>query len=92
MSGFKSRPAKGTARKHNRPLANLDLTGITREWRKVKVQDLVEDDIVAGMGLVQAVTFMFDTNEVMLTVGYPNPKAEFVTADELLFAFVAKEN
>jgi hypothetical protein len=89
-AGFKSKPTKG--RTFSRPVADLDLTGVTREWRMVKVQDLQEDDIVSGMGLVQAVAFMFDTNEIMLTVGYPDVKAKFLGRDELVFAFVEKEN
>jgi len=90
-AGFKSRSAKGRV-DLSRPVVDLNRTIVDREWRNLQVQDLAEGDTVAGMGLVQAVTFMFDTHEIMLTVGYPEAKAKFFSEGEILFAFVKKEN
>lgn len=87
-AGFKNKSVKPDL---SRPSVDLDRTGITREWRHTPVQDLVEGDIVSGMGQIVAVQPTCRETEIVLEVGVPDSKIVFVNYGDVFFAFVKKE-
>lgn len=73
----------------SRPVTTL--TGVTREWRHVKVQDLQEDDIVSGMGKVRSAVLSTCNGQITVCAGYPDDAYYFIDEDTEVFAFVEKE-
>lgn len=88
MAGFKNKAVRPDL---SRPVADLDRTGITREWRDVEAQDLAEGDIVAGFGVVVS-TQPTCRDEVALEVGKPNANMLWLNKTDIVKAFVKKGN
>lgn len=89
-AGFKSRPAKGRV-DLSRPVADLNVTGITRQWRDIQVQDVQEGDTIAGMGVVLTVLSTC-RGEVFVEAGIPESKTHKLEETTVVKAFVKKEN
>ena len=89
-AGFKSRPAKGRV-DLSRPVADLNVTGITRQWRDIQAQDVQEGDTVAGMGVVLTV-LPTCRGEVFIEAGIPESKTHMLEETTVVKAFVKKEN
>jgi len=89
MAGFKNKRVKPNLR---RPSVDLDRTGILREWKSVKVQDLEEDDIVAGMGRVLMGVLPTCDGQMAIHAGDPDDKFYFMDENDEVLAFVKKEN
>jgi hypothetical protein len=85
-AGFRNKTVKPDL---SRPKVDLDRTGVTREWRDVEVQDLVQGDTVAGMGVVVSTTPTC-RGEIVLEVGLPATKTHFINESDILKAFVKK--
>jgi hypothetical protein len=87
-AGFKNKKVKPDL---SRPSVDLDRTGITREWRDVEVQDLLEGDIVAGMGVVVWLQPTCD-GEMVIEAGLPETVTYYITSPAKVLAFVKKES
>lgn len=87
--GFKNKKVRPDL---SRPVADLNVTGVTREWRHVKVQNLQEDDIVSGMGKVRMSVLETCDGQITVCAGYPEDKFYFIDIDTDVFAFVEKGN
>jgi len=89
MAGFKAKKAK--LPNGARPSVDFDRTHADREWKDVKAHQLDIDDIVAGMGVV---LFVGTTcrDEIVIEAGKPDSKDYFLDRDQVVKAFVKKEN
>jgi hypothetical protein len=86
MGHFKAKPPKTG---FNRPTATGS-SGIDRVWKTVPIRDLVEGDIIAGMGIVKYVAPTCRADEYYLEAG--EVVDEIFDAEEQVFAFVRKES
>jgi hypothetical protein len=75
----------------NRPSIDLDRTTSPREWKHVRADEVTEGDLVANLGSV-IYTQATCRGEVMIEAGVPQFREYFFPEEEMLYAFVKKEN
>ncbi len=76
---------------------SIDVTKVKREWKYVDAQDIKEEDIIGGKGIVQSIAFSVETGAheqacVMITAGLEQSRTVSIyNLDDKIFAFVRKE-